>query len=177
MPYEPRKKSNPGLKILICAILAICVFVFAFSFFNTEEEVEELYQIANLSVEQTKEVLEKKAKDTYTIEDYFYYGESLSLLKSKYNPEVSDDMYGKSVILKDVCSDNEMAFVVGTTIDSAIQLNHLEEGVYEIYIMEDLIEKKAVFNEDVVSTMKTTLQNGKRYEVTLLASSEYFKGR
>lgn len=177
MPYEPRKKSNPGLKILICTILAICVFVFAFSFFNTEEEVEELYQIANLSVEQTKEVLEKKAKDTYTIEDYFYYGESLSLLKSKYNPEVSDDMYGKSVILKDVCSDNEMAFVVGTTIDSAIQLNHLEEGFYEIYIMEDLIEKKAVFNEDVVSTMKTTLQNGKRYEVTLLASSEYFKER
>ena len=176
MPYEPRKRSKISLKILIPALLAVFVLVY-FAFSNLNKEEIEMYQIGNLTHEQTKEVLEKQAQNIYTISDYFFYGESLNLLHDTYNPEANDAIYGRSVILKDLTSENEYSFVIGTSVDSAININNLAEGFYEIYIVEDLIEKKAVLDEEVNVSIKTTLHESHRHEITLLASQEYFKER
>lgn len=176
MPYEPRKRQMPALKILIPALLAVFVLVcFGVSFFMPEEK--KMYQIGHLSGEETKALLEKEADTMYTLSDYFFYGENLNVLKDPYNPEVLDDIAGKSIILKDVLSDKEYAFVVSSTIDSAITLNGIEEGFYEIYVVEDLIEKKAVMKKDVMDRIKTTLVKDTRHEVTFLASKEFFNKR
>ena len=110
MPYEPRKRKSSTLNRILIVCLVVCTLgFFAFSFLNEGEE--ELYQIGSLSSTETKELLETKAQDSYVLSDYFFYGETLNLLKEDYNPEKNDEMFGKSVLLKDLCSDNEQAYV------------------------------------------------------------------
>lgn len=174
MPYEPRKRKSSTLNRILIVCLVVCTLgFFAFSFLNEGEE--ELYQIGSLSSTETKELLETKAQDSYVLSDYFFYGETLNLLKEDYNPEKNDEMFGKSVLLKDLCSDNEQAYVIGTSVDNAILCGDLKEGFYEIYVVENLIEKKAVMDEDVVTSIKTVIKEDTHYEVTLLASTAYFK--
>ena len=135
MVYEPRKQNGKPFIIVLCICIVLFSVFFAFSSLSDKEEVE-VYQIGTLSAEKTKEVLETKAEESYIFQDYFFYGESLNVLKATYNPEINDEICGKSIILKDLCTGKEMAFVVGTTIDSAILLNHLKEGFYEVYVVE-----------------------------------------
>lgn len=175
MPYAPKKPSKLNLKIVIPVVIAICVvLVFSLQFLQTKTEEANRFQICGMSSDKTQMELEKKAKDTYIFNDYFYYGETLNLLHEAYNPEVSDNISGKSVILKDMCSKNEYAFVVGASIDSAIQFNNIEKGFYRVYVVEDLIEKQAVMGINVKNSIKTISRNEERMKISLMADSQFF---
>ena len=176
MPYIAKKPGKINFKVAIPILVAILVVAFfSFQFLHTKKEDAKRFQICGLNADKTQEELQKKAKDTYVFNDYFYYGETLNLLQNAYNPEENDNISGKSILLKDVCSNKEYAFVVGSTIDSAILLNNVEKGFYRVYVVENLIEKQAVMGMDVKNSIKTINRNGSRRKVSLLASQEYFK--
>lgn len=178
MKYAPKARRKWNLKIVIpLLIVAIITITFGAQHLLQNNEDEKKYTVCKLTHEKSKEELEKKNERTYTLSDYLFYGESLNLYKDAYNVASVDDLAGKSVILKDICSSKEYSYVIRSTIDSQIVLNNLTAGFYEVYVVEDLIEKRAVFSGNVNDRITTLARNGKRYEVNLLADTEYFNER
>lgn len=178
MKYAPREKRKLNMKIIIPILIVAMVLVsFGVSQMIQNKEEVNKFAICDFTHEETKEQFEKKHKNTYTINDYFFYGESLNLYHDAYNVETSDDLAGKSVILKDVCSDKEYSFVIRNAIDTQMILNNITEGYYEVYIVEDLIEKRAVFTSNVNDNITTIKRNGTRLKVGPFADVEYLKQR
>lgn len=178
MKYAPKAKSKWNFKIIIpFLIVAIIAITFGVQNLLQNKKDENKFSVCSLTHQETKEKLEKKYEQTYTISDYLFYGESLNLYKDTYNVESVDDLAGKSVILKDVCSNKEYSYLIRSTIDSQIVVNNLTEGFFEVYVVEDLIEKRVVFSGNVNDSITTLQRNGKRYNVNLLADSDYFSER
>lgn len=175
MAYEPKKRDKKTVWIITVLIVA-SLFMMWFMFTPEKEKLKDEYKIGSLTHETTVEKLSKEYKETYLVSDYFYYGESLNLLHDSYRVEESDVISGKSLILKDVLSDQEFAFVLGSTIDRQILLNRLKTGYYEVFLIENLVEKRVVFDEEVDSSITTITQSdGKRYRINVLAGKEYYK--
>lgn len=178
MKYAPKARRKWNLKIIIpLLIVAIIMVTFGVQNLLQDSEDEKKYTVCGFTHEKSKERLEKKYEQTYTLSDYMFYGESLNLYKDTYNATSVDDLAGKSVILKDVCSSKEYSYVIRSTIDSQIVMNNLTEGFFEVYVVEDLIEKRVVFSGNVNDSITTLQRNGKRHEVNLLANSDYYNER
>lgn len=178
MKYAPKAKSKWNLKLIIPLLIAVIIAV-SFGVFNlfTNNEDNTKFSVCNLTHDKTKSKLEKKFDHTYTVSDYLFYGESLNLYKDTYNVEKTDDLAGKSVILKDLCSNKEYSYVIRSTIDSQIILNNLTQGYYEVYVVEDLIEKRAIFANEIDDQITTLQRNGKRYDINLFANVNFYHER
>lgn len=175
MAYEPRRKMKWNGKILLL-LLAVCVTISAFTiyyFIRQEEEVQQ-FNVCGFSHEKSKDRLEVSYRDTYELKDYLFYGESLDLFHGKYNMEESDELAGKTVILRDLCSDKEYAFVIRNTIDSQIMLHNIKKGYYEVFVVENLKEKRVVFQGNSSDSITTIHRNNANLKVELLADQNYF---
>ncbi len=163
--------------IAIVSAVLFTVLLLWFVFRPTPSEEVKLFSIGNLSHEKTVKTLSKNYTDTYEMNDYLFYGESLNVLSHSYDVANVDEVSGKSLILKDVLSEEERAYVLGSTIDRQLLFNRLESGYYEMYVIEDLIEKRVVFHNAVQDSLKTIVRDGKRYEIKLIADQNYFQER
>ncbi|NBK96448.1 MAG: hypothetical protein EOM50_00245 [Erysipelotrichia bacterium] len=176
MRYAPKAKRKINLKIMIPLLVIVSVIVtFGVQNLLLKKEEGNTFKICDLTYENSKKALEKKFEKTYSISDYHFYGESLNLYHDTYNIETTDDLAGKSVILKDICSQKEYSYVIRNSIDSQILLANISEGYYEVYVVEDLIEKRVVFNGTVNTNITTLKRNNRRLAISLLADMDYFR--
>lgn len=175
MGYAPKtRKGNLKIYILIFVIV-LALSSFGVYYFMQNKEEEGKYSICGFSQKEMQSKIEKDFTQTYVVKDFVYYGESLHLYKNPYQVETSDEIAGKSIVLKDVCSDKEYAFVIGSQADRGILLSSLQNGYYEIFIIEDLVEKRVVFEQDVENSIQTIHRhNGKSKLVTLTANQNAF---
>lgn len=174
MAYEPRERKIKPIWIISAAIVFLVLLV-GIIFRPTPKEEVQSFSIGKLSHEESVNKLSKHYDNTYVMSDYLFFGESLNMLKDTYNVENTDEVSGKSLILKDLLSKEERAYVLGSTIDRQVLFNRLESGYYEIYVIENLVEKRVVFNEATQDTLKTIVRDGKRYQVSLIADKQYFQ--
>ncbi|MDF9823794.1 N-acetylmuramoyl-L-alanine amidase [Breznakia sp. PF5-3] len=175
MAYIPKKrKLKLNYKVAVpLLILTIFIAYFAVNLLLKETSVtKENYSVCDFSNEKTKTVLDKKFKDTYAFNDYLFYGESLSLFKDTYTGEDSDDMSGKTLKLKDVCSDQTYAFVLDRKVDRRILLGNIKPGFYEMYLVEDLKEKRLYANDTISESIYTVTRNGKNTKVEFIANQK-----
>lgn len=173
--YEPKQKNNKVIVILIF-IMLICFGIGTYIYTSSNQEVDDLftYALGDYTHSETKELLEIEYANTYTVSDYLFYGECLNIFKEDYNLESIDSIVGKSLILKDVTSDKEYSFVLGSGVDSQIVLTYLQTGVYEVFIIENLVEKRVVYDTTVEDSIKTVSNAQGNRLVTLKADQEYF---
>ena len=109
---DPRKK--PMMIVVLC-IAIVCITLGIFMMMNQEESVIERYRVCGLSEEETIAKLHQESNETFTIRDYFYYGESLNFYEEEYSPLNKDTLSGKTIELKNICDDHTISMTLENT--------------------------------------------------------------
>ncbi|MDH6365917.1 MULTISPECIES: N-acetylmuramoyl-L-alanine amidase [unclassified Breznakia] len=176
MSYAPRRRKL-NYKVVI-PLLVLLVFIAYLGFhlaFGNTKETHENYTICNFSGEKTVETIHHKMKDDFTVADYTFYGESLALFKNAYTGEVSDPLSSMTVKLKNLCTGEETPYVLDKGLDRKVLLTNLSDGIYEIYVSENLTDKRVVFDGDVDDSITTITRNGKNKEVRVFTDQNILK--
>ena len=175
MAYVPRGRSNriQWKIVLPIAIFVVALFTFGIvKLLKDEGMVNQKYTVCELDEEQTLKALNKQFKNVITVSDYLYYGESLDLYEKKYSPENKDTLSGKTLQLKNICDQSEISMTMENTIDQKILLDELPAGFYEVYIIDNLVEKRVAFDRTLEDNeFFTAKRNNKVREVTLVANT------
>lgn len=179
MAYAPRKKQfKVRWKFVTpCILLLFLIIYFLFNLFYQPEEEDKRYAICSISPSSTEKKLNKSFQDTYSLSDYFYYGESLNLFQKPYDVENADDIVGKTIELVDVCNkDNMYQLSMEGTIDRKLSLEEIKPGFYEVYVVDQLVKKRAVYSTDLYDNHFTTVKrNGKVNRISLIANQDLLK--
>ncbi|MDQ0359721.1 hypothetical protein [Breznakia pachnodae] len=175
MAYTPRKRRFKLNYKIVVPLLVLLIFIayFLVNFINkSNEEQQVLFTVCDFSSEKTKTTLEKEYKDVTEVKDYLFYGESLGIYQDPYKGENSDGFNAKTIKLKSVCGDEEYSFLMDSAADRKILLGNLEPGFYEMYIVEDLKERRLYMSDEVDISTTTVTRNGKNKKVQLLADTK-----
>ena len=175
MAYTPRKRRFKLNYKIILPFLVLLIFMayFLVNFINSgNEKKQELFTVCNFDSRKTKTKLEKEHKEVTKIEDYLFYGESLGVYQTAYTGETSDGFNAKTIKLKSICGDKEYLFSMDKAADRKILLGNLEPGFYEMYIVEDLKERRLYMGDAVDVSTTTVTRNGKNMKIQLIADTE-----
>ena len=169
MPYVPKKRRfhltwKMGI-VFVCIAVGIAALVF---WRMDHSEVQGEFHACEFTNSQMRD-LEQQSTQTIELEDYLFYGETLSLYMDPYDGE-EDEIYGKTMELVNICSGEQYNFTVGNTADRQIFLPDLSDGTYEIYLIDSFQRKRVIFADTVYSdAFQTMRRNGKVKEATLIA--------
>ncbi len=158
MRLEPKVKIHSHRKYIILSIIVLLAvslglwYMFGYTQPDTEDEG---LQICEMNTTQTQSFLSKEYESTYALSDYFFYGEVLNVFVNPYQIDQNDPVFGKTLLLKDVCSEQEYAYVLGNKVDKHIDLTYVKNGLYELYIIDELIEKRVVFTSEIEDQIKS----------------------
>ena len=174
--YVPRGKTNrTQLKIVLPIVLVVvCLFALGIHHILKEEGmVNQKFVVGELDEEATMKALNKTYDKVIVVSDYLYYGESLDLYEQSYSPEHKDTLSGKTVQLKNVEDESVISMTMENTVDQKILLDELPQGFYEVSIIDNLVEKRVVFDRTLEDNeFYTAKRNGKVRKVTLVADTK-----
>lgn len=179
MAYAPRKrKFRIRWKIAVPLILLICLILYATIgiLFPKKEVAVRKFTVCDFDGEKTVEKLNKKIAETYTVNDYLFYGESLAIYEKTYNAKGEDTLSGKTVELHNLCNGETTTMTMDNTPDQKITLEDLSPGFYEVIIVDNLVKKRVVFQDEVkAEPFYTAQRKGSVNKVTLLAQKDLLK--
>lgn len=173
MAYAPRERNTKKQWKMIIPLLflvIILVYIVARTIINDKTTVSDRFTVCELSEEDSISLLSKQYKDVIEISDYFYYGESLNFYQSKYSPENNDTLSGKTIELKNICSNEVISMTMENTIDQKLVLDEIPQGFYEVYIIDNLVRKRAVFDRPLEeNSFYTAKRKGHVNRISLVA--------
>lgn len=179
MPYAPRKRQLKLKWNVVSALLVLFIliaYLLVHTFFQKTETEPQRFSICGLSPEETATKLQTQAAETFALNDYLYYGESLNLYEETYAPANTDTLAGKSLELHDICSDVSTTMIIQNTVDQKISLNELEPGFYDVSVLDRQIKKRLIFHEALSENSFTTVsRNGRVHQITLIADKDLLK--
>lgn len=171
---KPRRKIKWKIAIpLLCLVLSVVYLLVNVLFPRTEDN--EGVQICSYSISKTSALLEQEYERTYEISDYFFYGENLSFLQEPYVLGESDDLYGKTIQLRNLCNDEKILFQLTNSVDQQIDLGELEDGFYEVYIVNNLQEYRMTSSSEIDDVFHTITRNNQSKKVEVIATNNYLK--
>ena len=173
---KPRRKIKWKIAVpLLCLVLTVIYLVINVLF--PRPESNEGVQICSHSVSRTAALLDREYEQTYEISDYFFYGENLSFLKDTYALEKTDDLYGKTIQLRNLCNDDKILFQLTSSIDQQIDLGELENGFYEVYVVNNLQEYRMISANEINDVFHTITRNETSKKVEVIATNNYLKNK
>lgn len=177
MHYEPRqRRMNWKAAAALLVFLVVVGFWMVNAFLTNDTQQQRKKTICGLSEEETLNKLNKTYKDTIEVKDYLYYGESLALYQDSYSPENKDTLSGNTVELRNVCTGDNVSMTMENYVDQKIHLDELKEGFYEVYIIEDLVEKRVVFDKALEENTYTGIKrNNQVSRISLVADKNLLK--
>lgn len=177
MHYEPRqRRMNWKAVAALLVFLVVVVSWMVSAFLKDDPQEQRKTTICGFSEEETLEKLNKTYKNIIQVKDYLYYGESLALYQDIYSPENKDTLSGNTVELRNVCTGEKISMTMENYVDQKIHLDELKEGFYEVYIIEDLIEKRVVFDQPLEENSYTGIKrNNEVSKVSLIADENLIK--
>ena len=178
MRYAPRQKNKKLIwKIVsIIILVTVCVVAWITQYSARQNEQKEKFSVCNLQSDALLSALNKSYKNTISVKDYLYYGESLDLYEQTYSVENKDTLSGKTVELYNVCSKQSVSMTMENYVDQKIRLDELSAGFYEVYIMDNLVRKRVVFDGDLQkNNYQTIKRNNKVYNIQLIADQSLLK--
>ena len=127
------------------------------------------------------EIVEKfmdyRFNDYLVIEDYFFYGETLSLFDQQYNIFEKSDLLGKTIVLENVCSDDEYFYLIDQDVDGQIPLPQLPDGLYEVFINVNLVKQRVILDEKLFDEINLVKRANHSKKVELIADKNMFDDR
>lgn len=177
-----RRKLNRKLKhprILITLVVCLALLsgaLFLYASRTTDIDRFRMTLLESLDETVIEEQIQTDFKESYTVQDYGIYGETLSFYSDRYSQESYTSLVGQMVVLRNVETQEELSFAFGENVDSGIRLNHLEPGLYEIYIYDNYDKKRLCFKKPVESETFSTIRNQKHVKnIRLVADSTYLE--
>ncbi|MEG0736547.1 MAG: N-acetylmuramoyl-L-alanine amidase [Longicatena sp.] len=178
MAFVPKRKMykirwKVALPLLLLLVLIVYTLV---NVFLPPAEEEKKFTVCNLGEKETVELLNKKSAETFVVNDYTYYGESLGLYTSAYGPESDDQATGKTMQLHNLCTDKTITLTVNKEVDQKIALNDLDPGFYELIIIDNLVEKRVTYKDTFTSEAFYTVKRDNAVKkVTMVADKALLK--
>jgi N-acetylmuramoyl-L-alanine amidase len=180
MAYQPRivpkRKKRIQLRVLIPSFLLISLglYITYTILFPREITVEKpSFTICDYNLTKTQSVLyELKYENTLLVSDYLIYGETLNLYHEPYILGQSDYFVGKTIVLKNVCDQSEWVYMLDSLVDGQIPLENLPIGFYEMFIIDQLIEKRLIATEQIYDYFHTIRRNGSSKRIDIVADND-----
>ena len=165
-----KRRRKVRWKVVIPTLIACVLVVYLFGslvgmIVNSFTKDDNSFTACKLSTSKLQKKLSNKEYEGYIeVVDYVVYGENLNLYSSEYVIGGRNAFTGKTMVLKNVCTDKEYTIEkLGSDLDGQINGLDLEVGLYEVYIVDNLLEKRlymsSALTEEVsfyTSTMKST---------------------
>ena len=184
MEYQPRlvPKGRRRLKWRVLIPSFILLVLLGYILFNALfpkqlEVMETGLTICDYSYTQTQTTLNaKQYTDVLEIKDYLYYGETLNLFNATYDNTTPDYFIGKTLKLRNICDQNEWVYMLGRNADEQIPLENLPNGFYEVFIVDNLIEKRLVSENELYDVFYTVRRNGAGKRIDLIGDEDLVQG-
>lgn len=183
MVYQPRvvPKGKRILKwrVLIPSFILIIVSIYIIYnlLFPKDLSIETpSFTICDYSQTKTQSVLnELKYEDTIALNDYLFYGETLNIYNSVYNVNSADYFIGKTLKLRNICDRTEWVYMLGKNVDEQIPLAYLPVGIYEIFVVDSLKEKRLITSNELYDEFYTVRRNGLSKKIDLISDKDLIK--
>lgn len=175
MAYERRARVRVKWRIVIpaCLLLAAILYMALNIFFPRQEDTEGV-TICTWDARKTANLLEVEHENLYEISDYFFYGENLNLFQKEYDPENPDDLATKTLKLKSLCDgSNEVLIQLSNSLDRQIALGELEDGFYEVYVVNNLEDYRMTSTSAINEVFYTITRNDASKRITFIADNNY----
>lgn len=105
--------------------------------------------ICGFNKEETLEAINTHYASSYTVSDYFFYGEVLNLYTKDYTGE-KNELQGKKIILENLCDKTIQTFEIGEKADEQILIPQLNAGFYSIFIEDETGAKLRLVYDEVL---------------------------
>ncbi|MGN1344972.1 MAG: N-acetylmuramoyl-L-alanine amidase [Traorella sp.] len=171
---KPKRKIKWRVALPLFCLIVVIIYLIINLLFPKEEKPNNT-KICTYDSSRTYSLLSQEYENTYEINDYFFYGENLTLLKEPYQLGKTDDLYGKTIQLRNLCNDKKILFQLTSYIDQQIDLGEIEDGFYEIYVVNNLQEYRLISNEKMEDLFYTVTRNEKNKKVELIATDNYLE--
>lgn len=174
--YVPKeKKVNYRIVVPFIIVLVSLVLTLIIVFFPKTSHVDTSYTICNLNAKDSRNIMINNNTESFTsMNDYSFYGQTLGFYKDTYTPYKSDGFTGRTIFLKNLCTDKEEVYLLGSELDNKIPLDTLQAGFYEIQILEGFSRNRLTSNFKINETFKTISKNKQGKEIRLIADQSMF---
>ncbi|MCF0110276.1 MAG: N-acetylmuramoyl-L-alanine amidase [Erysipelotrichaceae bacterium] len=116
---------------------------------------------------------DKEYQGWIEMSDYVFYGENLTFYTETYTPDVANAFVGKTLVLVDVCTGNEIVLdKVEDRLDGQFDVSTIPAGFYEVYMEENLVRKRLYTNnkfETDDEPFYTVTRNGMNKKIEVFA--------
>lgn len=172
--YANRKRKIIMISLAVFLLLASISSLILYYIFK-EDPAQGNILVCDLTQEEViKEFEDYNFKDRLVVDDYLFYGESLSIFKDEYDISKNDSLVGKTLLLANVCTGEEYHYLIDTDVDGQIALESLPLGLYEVYINIDLVKKRVVGNENWIDSKILSKRNGSHRQVDVRFDKNIF---
>lgn len=173
---KPKRKIKWRIAIPFISLIVIVIYMVVNILFPRPTRDEDI-KICTYDADRSYALLSEEYEQTYEVSDYFFYGENLIFTKEKYTLNESDDLFGKTILLRNLCNDKKMLFQLTQSIDQQIDLGELENGFYEVYVVNNLQEYRLVSKEAIEEVFHTITRNEASKKVEIIATNNYLKDK
>jgi len=183
MVYQPRvvpkKRRKLKWRVIIPSFILITLIVYImFNLIFPKDLLIEApgYVICDYSQTKTQSVLNQLTyEDKIELNDYLFYGETLNIYNSKYDINSIDYFIGKTIKLRDVCNGNEWVYMLGKNVDEQIPIENLPGGFYEVFVVDNLKEKRLVTSEELYDEFYTVRRDGVSKKVDIISDKDLLR--
>lgn len=181
MSYRPSgyvpKKNKIEWKVVLLVFIVVMGFFTGLDFLLKYEKKESInyYGVCGYNDANTRLMLENEpVLETLEIKDYLFYGETLNLYQNPYQLNVKDPLIGKTIILKDLCTQDDFLYILEGTVDGQIPLEDLEPGFYSVMLQKDNQSWQLITDEKWYEEFYTVRRNGKSRKITIQSDRSMF---
>lgn len=169
-----RRKSNfPWVPFSLGFFVVVGLSLyFILAILNKDESLinQSPFTICNYSVSKTQDTLESLSySDSIQMHDYLVYGETLNIFAQNYVLNQRDTFIGKTVKLINLCDGYEWVYMLEGNIDGQIPLELLPNGFYEVYIIDNLIQKRVISSLDIEDIFYPVNRNNQGKTIEILS--------
>lgn len=169
-----RRKSNfPWVPFSLGFFVVVGLSLyFLLPILNKDESLinQSPFTICNYSVSKTQDTLESLSySDTIQMHDYLVYGETLNIFAQNYVLNQKDTFIGRTVKLINLCDGYEWVYMLEGNIDGQIPLELLPNGFYEVYIIDNLIQKRVISSLDIEDIFYPVNRNNQGKTIEILS--------
>ncbi len=168
MQLVKANKKNSKWKFIFPLFILIIVGVIIFLL---NKKSDSPIVVCNMSEEKYNEKLNERVEEDFIIEDYFYYGDNLNLKHKAYLHGKSDETNQKTVILKNLCNNEEKSVIIEQFIDRQIDLSKLDAGIYKVMLSENLVRKNVTTKLNLIE-FNTLTKNGKHKKISYIKNNK-----
>jgi len=169
--YRARRRKIKWKIVLPLLVLMLLMVYILVTLFNPHKikVVEPKYTVCDYSLSKAQAVFQSMTfTDTVDLKEHLYYGETLNIYNEPFELGKTDPFVGKTVILRNICNGKEKTYMMEGNIDRQIPLDALDEGFYEVFVLDNLVKTRLVSSDVIYDEFYTIRRNnglGKEVEV------------